>query len=91
MDEYLPHQRYELPTNEWEEEYQGGFEIPKVNDISGIKEDGNGYSYDRYICAKIQLPGGSGNPRLKNVQKHRKSINRESIGNFHSSPFLNTQ
>ena len=41
MDDYLPHQIYELTTNKWEDEYQGGDEIPEFDDIYRIHQDGN--------------------------------------------------
>ena len=91
MDDYLPHQIYELTTNKLEEEYQGGDEIPKVNDIDSINQDGNYDSYICYIGAKVQLPDGSGNPWIRKLTKRGKCINIESICNFHRNPFLNNQ
>ena len=39
MDYCLPHQRDELPTSIWKEKYQGGDDLPKVDDIDIIHED----------------------------------------------------
>ena len=75
MDDYLPHQRYLLPTNKWEDEYQGEDEILEVDDIDGTHQDDNNGSYYGYIGAEVQLPDGSGNLRLRKVPKHRKGIN----------------
>ena len=76
MHEYLPHQRDELPTNKWEEEYQGGYEIPEVDDIDGIHQDENNGSYNGYIGAEVQPPDGTGNLRLRKVPKHMNGINK---------------
>ena len=91
MGDYLPHQRYELPTNKWEEEYQGGYDLPKVNDIDGIHMGGNDESYDEYIRAEVQLPDVSGNSLLGRLLNTRKGIKGEIIGSFHTNSFINTQ
>ena len=67
MDYYPPHQRYEFPTNKWEEEYQGGDDIPKVVYIGGIHEDINDNSFYGFIGAEVQLTDGSVNPRLRKL------------------------
>ena len=91
MDDYLPHQRYELPTNKWEEKYQGGGEIPEVDAIDWIHQDENDDSYNGHIGSEVQITNCSGNPQLGKVLMCRKGINGESIGNFRTNPFINTQ
>jgi len=90
MDDYLPRQVDELPSNKWEEEYQGINDLPEVDEIDGIHEDGNDDSYDEFIGAEVQLPDGSGNSRLGKVLKRRKGLNGETIGSYHTNPFLNS-
>ena len=76
MDDYLSHQRDELCTNKWEEEYQGGYEILKKDNIERIHKDGNDNSYDGYIGAEVQTTDGSGNLWIRKVLKRRKVISR---------------
>mmetsp|Transcript_15996 Transcript_15996/g.23839 ORF Transcript_15996/g.23839 Transcript_15996/m.23839 type:complete len:1130 (+) Transcript_15996:7540-10929(+) len=90
MDDYLPRERDELPSNAWEEEYQGPDDLPEVDEIDGIHEDGNDDCYDGFIGAEVQLPDVSGNSRLGKVLKRRKGNDGETIGSYHANPLLNT-
>ena len=90
MDDYLPHQIYEWPTNEWEEEYQGGDDLPKVDYTDEIHEDGNDDSYDGFVGSEVQLTDGSGNPWLVKLLKLSKVINVDIIVCYNTNPFLNT-
>ena len=69
MGDYLPHQIYELPNNEWKEKYQVVYGLPKVDDIYKIREDGNDDSYNGFVGYEVQLTDGSGNPWFVNINK----------------------
>ena len=53
MDDYIPHQRYEFPTNKREEEYHEGDELHEFDYIYRIHEDWNDDSYNGYIGAEV--------------------------------------
>ena len=71
-------------------EYQGGDDLPKVDDIDRISEDGNNEFYDGFIGAEVKLRDVSGNPQIGKVLKHRKRKNMERIGIYHMNSFFNT-
>jgi len=84
MDDYLPRQMDELPSNKWEEEYQGVDYLPEVDEIDGIHKDGNNDSYNgfiraEYYCQMVQGTHGS-----------VKGLNGETIGSYHTYAFLSS-